>query len=124
MTSASDVFNIFTNGNTRMEGNVVKVMDDICFFTDTLADLEKYINEFLVFCKDKNFKLKTSKFRISEEVEFAGTTISAELVQGEQVVNILPKDGHINAFRDLKRPETKTKLCSFCGMLSTLQSCC
>ena len=57
---------------------------------------------FLKFCKAKNLKLKTDKFKISENVEFAGATLNAELVRGEQVVNILPKNGRIDAFQNLK----------------------
>ena len=72
-----------------MDSNVVKNMDDLIFFADNLDDLEKHVNEFLKFCKEKNFKLKTSKFKISEHVEFAGATLKAELERGEQVVNIL-----------------------------------
>ena len=67
---------------------------------------KKHICEFLEFCKDKNLKLKTSNLKI-----FAGATLNA--VRGEQVVNILPKDGHIDAFQNLKRPVTKTELRSY-----------
>ena len=35
--------------------------------------------------------------------------------------SILPKDGCSTAFQNLKRPETKKELKSFCGMLSSLQ---
>ena len=98
VTYASDIFNIITDSSTRLESNVVKNMDDLAFFADTLEDLEKHICEFLKFCKAKNLKLKTSKFTISEHVEFAGVTLNAELVRGEQVVNILPKDGRIDTF--------------------------
>ena len=122
MSSASDILNIATDGSTRMDDNVIKNMDDICVFADSLPDLEKIINVFLKFCQSKNLKLKMSKFRISEQVEFAGATLSAELVQGEQVVNILPKDNRINAFMNLKRPENKIELRSFCGMFFSLQA--
>ena len=97
-------------------------MNDICFYADNLVDLEKYVCEFLKFCKQKNLKLKTDKFRISENVEFAGATLNAELVKGERIVNILPKDGRIMAFQNLKRPESKTELRSYCGMVSSLAS--
>ena len=103
VTSASDIFNIVTDSSTRLDSNVVKNMDDLAFFADTLEDLEKHVCQFLSFCKAKNLKLKTSKFVISESVEFAGATLNAELVRGEQVVNILPKNGRIDAFQDLKR---------------------
>ena len=54
-------------------------------------------------------------------VEFAGATILAELVQGEDIVSLLSKDGRIKAFQNLKHPETKKQLQSFYGMLSNLQ---
>ena len=120
--SASDIFNVVTDGSTRLDSNVLKNMDDICFYADNLVDLERYVSEFLKFCKQKNLKLKTDKFRISENVEFAGATINAELVKGERIVNILPKDGRIMAFQNLKRPESKTELRSYCGMVSSLAS--
>ena len=55
-------------------------------------------------------------------MEFAGATINSELVRGERVVNILPKDGRIMAFQDLKKPVNKSELRSFCGMVSSLSS--
>ena len=94
----------------------------MAFFADSIEDLEKHVCEFLKFCKAKNLKLKTSKFKISEHCEFAGATLNAELVRGEQVVNILPKNGRIDAFQNLKRPETKTELRSFCGMVSSVSA--
>ena len=36
------------------------------------------------------------------------------------MVNALPKNGQIDAFQNLKRPETKTELRSYCGMVSSL----
>ena len=89
--SASDIFNVVTDSSTRLDDNVVKNMDDILFFAESLRDLEKVVCEFLKFCRLKNLKLKTDKFRRSEHVEFAGATINAELVRGERIVNILPK---------------------------------
>ena len=88
--SASDIFNVVTDSSTRLDDNVVKNMDDICFFAESLGDLEKVVCEFLKFCRLKNLKLKTDKFRISEHVEFAGATINAELVRGERIVNMCP----------------------------------
>ena len=38
------------------------------------------------------------------------------------MVNILPKNGRIDAFQNLKRPETKTELRSYCGMVSSLSA--
>ena len=115
-----DIFNIITDSSIRLDSNVVKNMDDLAFYTDSLEDLEKHVCEFLKFCKAKNLKLKTDKFKISESVEFARAILNAELVRGEKVVNILPKNGRIDAFQNLKRPETKTELRSYYGMVSSL----
>ena len=57
--------------------NVIKNMNNIRFFGDTLLqDLEKYIIEFLKFCKEKKMKLKMSKLKTSEQVEFPGATLT------------------------------------------------
>merc|ERR1712081_77227 len=120
--SASDICNVVTDASTRLDDNVVKNMDDILFFAESLQDLEKVVCEFLKFCRLKNLKLKTDKFRISEHVDFAGAQINSELVRGERIVSIVPKDGRIMAFQDLKRPENKSELRSFCGMVSSLSS--
>ena len=56
-----------------------------------------------------------------KEVEFAGTTIRAETVQNDDVVNILPRDKRIKAFIELKKPETKKEIQVLCGMMSSLQ---
>ena len=58
---------------------------------------------------------------ISEEVEFAGTAIRAEKIQEEDVVNILPREKRIQAFMELKKPETKKEMQVWCGMVSSLQ---
>ena len=68
---------------------------------------EKEIEVFLVYCEEKNLKLKAPKMTIGEEVEFAGTTIRAETVKNEDTVSIIPRDKRIKAFFELKKPETK-----------------
>ena len=52
-TFASDIFNLLTDDTTRMDDSVVKNMDDLMFYADSLSDLEKKIEEFLVFCREK-----------------------------------------------------------------------
>ena len=53
VSSASEIFNIVTDGSTRLDSNVVKNMDDLAFFSENLVDLEKHVCEFLKFCKKK-----------------------------------------------------------------------
>ena len=50
-----------------------------------------------------------------------GAIISAELVKNEKVVCVLPKDQRIQTCYDLKKPQSKKDIQSFCGMLASLQ---
>ena len=122
ITSASDIFNLLTDGDIRYSGiHAIKNMDDILTYSDTLEGLKKELELFLEMCKKKNLKLKTSKFRVGEEVEFGGTIISSETVGKDTVVCILPKNACIQAFQNLKKPTTKRDVQVFCGMLASLQ---
>ena len=78
-------------------------MDDILLYSDTLEGLKKELETFLDMCKKKNIKLKTSKFRVGEKVEFRGTIILSETVGKETVVCVLPKNACIQAFQNLKK---------------------
>ena len=85
----------------------IKNMDDILLYGRTL---KKKPEVFLGYCEKKNLTLKPSKMVISEEVEFAGTSIRAETIQDDDVVNILPRNKRIKAFMELKKPGTKKEI--------------
>ena len=120
--SAGDMFNYATDGDVRVNGmRVVKNMDDLLFYHSTLEGVLKEFERFLVFCREKNLKLKPSKFCIGEEAEFGGALITSETVGSKNVVNILPKSQRVKAFQDLRRPRTKKEVQVFCGMLTSLR---
>ena len=48
--------------------------------------------------------------------------ISAEMVKGEEVIFIDPKDKRISAFTDMPKPKSKKDVQVFCGLLASLQS--
>ena len=83
---------------------VVKNMDDLLFYHSTLEGVIKELERFLVFCREKNLKLKPSKFCMGEEVEFGGALITSETVGSKNVVNILPKSQRVQAFQNVRRP--------------------
>ena len=59
ITSASDIFNLLTDGDIRYSGiQAIKNMDDILIYSDTLEGLKKELELFLEMCKKKNLKLK------------------------------------------------------------------
>ena len=87
----------------RYSTDVLKNMDDLLFSGETIEELQEKIKRFLVFAEEKNMKIKTSKFEVSEHVEFGGALIFSELINNNQVVTIQPCDGRIQAFFDLKK---------------------
>ena len=76
ITSASDFFNLITDGSVRYEGfeQIHKNMDDLLFAARSIQELEVMITNFLNFCQRMNIKLKGSKLNVSEVVEFGGGT--------------------------------------------------
>ena len=51
ITSASDIFNLLTDGDIRYSGiQVIKNMDDILIYSDTLEGLKRVLELFLKMC--------------------------------------------------------------------------
>ena len=75
ITSASDLFNMMSDGNSRF-GDLwrcsLKNMDKVLIAGRDMEDLKSKLHTFLGFCQEKNIKLKPSKFLISTEVKFGG----------------------------------------------------
>ena len=113
--SSSDIFNYLTDGSFRRDNSgALKNMDDVLLHGKTIEELKGKLENFLAFCRDKNLKLKPSKLNIGKDVEFGGAVISSKIVKEEQVVCMLPKDKRIQAFLDMKKPQTKKDIQSFC----------
>ena len=96
----SALLNILTDGNARLDSEItiLKNMDDFLLYGATLEDLEKKLEKFMEFAKKKNIKLNPKKFFISEEVEFGGSTVSAEKCENEYLIFISPKNKRIKTF--------------------------
>ena len=87
ITSASDLFNMVSDGNSRFDELwrcSLKNMDDVLICGRNLEDLRHKMETFLGFCKEKNIKLKPSKFRVASCVVFGGCIVSRETL-GESV---------------------------------------
>ena len=95
-------------------------MDDVLFAGRNLEDLKHKLETFLEFCKEKNIKLKPSKFRVASSVEFGGCIVSRETL-GESVF-IEPKNKRILALEQLRKTTCKRDLQVFAGMVASLQS--
>ena len=122
LTSASDFFNLVTDGDVRYEGfeKIHKNMDDLLFAARSIQELEEMLIKFLEFCQSKNIKLKGSKLFVSETVEFGGVRICREELGRRDSVFIEPKKQRIHAFEALGRPTTKREAQVWCGMIASL----
>ena len=123
MCTSSALWNILTDGNARLDSELVilKNMDKFLLYRATLEDLEKKLEKFMEFAKKKNLKLNPKKFFISEEVEFGGNTVSTEKCENEDLFFISPRNKGIETFEELRKPQTKNNVQVPCGMLASLQ---
>ena len=53
-------------------------------YARSLEELEKKLEKFMEFAKEKNLKLNPKKFFISEEVEFGGSVVCSEKCANEE----------------------------------------
>ena len=79
ISSVSDISNILTDRDTRFALRMLKNMDNLLIFGDSLKKVKEKVEEFLIFAKKKNLILKTSKSTISEDMELGGSVVSADM---------------------------------------------
>ena len=120
--NSSALWNILTDGNSRIDSElaILQNIDDYLLYGTDMEDLEKKIDKFMKFAQEKNRKLNPRKFFISEQVEFVGSTVSAEKCQNEDLIFITPKNKRIKCFEELQKPKCKKDVQIFCGMLASL----
>ena len=117
------LWNILTHGDARLNSQlaILKNMDVFLLYGVTLEDLEMKLIKFMEFAKSKNLKLNPKKFFISEEVEFGGSSVTAEKCENETLIFISPKNKRIKTFEELRKPRTKRDVQVLCGLLASLQ---
>ena len=102
--NSSALWNILTDGNARLDSElaILKNMDNFLVYRATLEDLEKKLEKFMEFAKKKNLKLNPKIFFILEQVEFGGSTVSAEKCENEDLIFISPKNKRVKTFEELR----------------------
>ena len=79
ISSASNISNPLTDRYTRFASQMLKNMDNLLIFGDSLKKVKEKVEEFLIFAKKKNLILKTSKSTISEDMELGGSVVSVDM---------------------------------------------
>ncbi len=91
-----------------------KIVDDILVQAPTEEELRVRVRTVLERCRDLNMTISLRKFKIGQEVKFAGHVISAEGVK--------PDKEKIKALSDFPVPQNITDLRSFIGLANQLGS--
>ena len=94
-----------------LEG-VQKIVDDVLISASDIITLEARIRAVLTKCKKNNVIASLKKFRISENVKFAGHIISAQ--------GVMPDPGRLKAIADFRTPTCVKELRSFPGLANQL----
>ena len=122
--SSTDIFNICSDGPIRLGGEemwIMKNTDDLLFCGKDLSHLKYQIERFLDYAKEINLKLNTSKFKISESVQFGGVELSVTKVLNKSTVFLDPQEEKIAALIDMDKPSCKKSLQRYCGLIASLQ---
>ena len=89
-----------------------KIVDDILVTAQTVSELFTSIKGVLQRCRDIGLTISKRKFKVSNEVSFAGYLVSER--------GILPDPSKVTAIRDFPTPTDLTSLRSFLGLANQL----
>ena len=84
------------------------------------------MEKMLQVCFKKNMKLHPDKLQIVRRVTFGGVTIEACKSEGDaqRRVYMSPSEEKLQAFLDLKSPESKVEVQRACGMAAQMKKFC
>ena len=75
---SGDLFNLTTNRIIEGMTNIVKEVNDVLLFSDTLKGVAKNLEEILTWFEANNVTLAPNKFQFGPEVIFAGMPITKD----------------------------------------------
>ena len=112
--SAGDAFNGRVQQILSKIPRLVRVVDDMCLFDDTIEGAFWHAWDLLETCVKNGIVLNESKFQFcSKSIKFAGLSVTADAVQ--------PSPDLMAAIRDFPPPTDITKARSFFGLVNQVQ---
>ena len=112
--SAGDAFNSRVQEILSGIPRLVRVVDDMCIFDDTIEGAFWHVWELLETCVKNGIVINESKFQFCKQtVEFAGLSITFEGLQ--------PSERIMTAIRDFPIPTDITKARAFFGLMNQVQ---
>ena len=89
-----------------------KIVDDILVTGCTADELVKEVEAVLTNCRRHGITISKRKFRMAEEVSFAGYTVNSK--------GISPDPKRVEAIREFPTPQDITGVWSFLGLVNQL----
>jgi hypothetical protein len=112
--SAGDAFNGRIQQILSPIPRLVRIVDDVCIFDNTIEEAFWHAWELLTLCANNGIVVNKSKFKFcSKQVDFAGLSISPKGVQ--------PSSKMLDAIQNFPPPNNISKARSFFGLVTQVQ---
>ena len=112
--AAGDAFNGRVQEILRNIPRLVRIVDDMCIYDDTITGMFRHSWDLLETCAQNGIVLNESKFQFCRKtVDFAGLTVTAESVQ--------PSTKTLAAIQNFPPPTDLTKARAFFGLTNQVQ---
>ena len=109
ISSSGDLFNQTTNRIIEGMSNIVKEVDDVLLFSDTIKGVTENLEEMLSRFEANNVTLAPKKFQFGTEVKFAGMRITKDGCAADP--------DRMTAVEQLPRPESRSQVRQVLGLV-------
>ena len=112
--AAGDAFNGRVQAILQHVPRLVRIVDDMCIYDESIQDMFWHAWELLVTCAENGIVINESKFQFCKKtVDFAGLTVTTESVQ--------PSAKTLAAIQNFPPPTDLTKARAFFGLVNQVQ---
>ena len=109
ISSSGDLFNQVTDRVIEGMENIVKEVDDVLLFSDTIEGVAENLEEMLTRFEANNVTLAPKKFQFGTEVRFAGMKITKD--------GCAPDPDRMAAVEQFPRPESRSQVRQLLGLV-------
>ena len=113
ISSSGDLFNQATDRIIEGMENIVKEVDDVLLFSDTIEGVAENLEEMLQRFEENNVTLAPKKFQFGTEVVFAGMKITKD--------GCSPDPDRMTAVEQFPRPESRSQVRQLLGLAQQFQ---
>ena len=116
ISSSGDLFNQVTDHVIDGMENIVKEVDDVLLFSDTIEGVAENLEEMLTRFEANNVTLAPKKFQFGTSVRFAGMKITKD--------GCAPDPDRMAAVEQFPRPESRSQVRQLLGLVQQFSQWC